>query len=68
MALLIPFGIKNIAAMVVLILAMYVERAHFPGRRFSRLTGRASILLVPLVLLDPRLAPGLLRASASMRM
>ena len=59
MALLIAFGLMNLIAMVVLAGAILVEKTWKWGPRFSRVVGAAALVVALLVVLEPRIAPGL---------
>jgi predicted metal-binding membrane protein len=59
MALLVVFGLMNLAAMIVLAGVVLVEKTGPSGRRFSRALGIATLLLAVAVIFEPRLAPGL---------
>lgn len=59
MALMIAFGLMNVAAMAVLALVISAERLWFPGRLSSRLAGSVSLAFVVLVVVSPSLAAGL---------
>ncbi|HWD51605.1 MAG TPA: DUF2182 domain-containing protein [Acidimicrobiales bacterium] len=57
-ALMIAFGVMNIAAMVVLAAVVFAERRGFAGVTFGRLLGAAALAGGPLVVLWPSLAAG----------
>jgi len=59
MALLVAFGVMNVAAMVVLAVIVLVEKANAHGQGFARLVGIAALVLAVLVIWEPALAPGL---------
>jgi predicted metal-binding membrane protein len=59
MALLVVFGLMNLAAMVVLSAVVLVEKTGRWGRPFSVALGIAALVLAVLVVFDPHLAPGL---------
>jgi len=59
MALLVAFGLMNVAAMVVLAAAVLVERTWAWGHLFSRGLGIAALGLAIVVVFVPGLAPGL---------
>jgi predicted metal-binding membrane protein len=61
-ALMITFGVMNVAAMVALGVAAYAER-FFPGPAFRRVTGLVALALAVAVAFSPSLAAGLHRAS-----
>jgi predicted metal-binding membrane protein len=58
-ALMIVFGVMNIAAMVVLAAVVFAERRWFPGITFGRLVGAAALAGGVLVVLWPSLAAGI---------
>jgi predicted metal-binding membrane protein len=60
MAILIAFGLMNLAAMLVLAAVVVVEKTGPWGCRFSQALGVAALLLAVLVIFQPHLAPGLL--------
>jgi predicted metal-binding membrane protein len=60
MAILIAFGLMNLAAMIVLAAVVVVEKTGPWGYRFSQVLGVAALLLAVLVVFQPHLAPGLL--------
>jgi predicted metal-binding membrane protein len=62
MALLIAFGLMNLAAMVLLAGIVLLEKTVPWGYRFSRVLGVVALILAVLVIFLPVLAPGL-RAS-----
>jgi|ERR1700722_1651041 len=59
MALLVAFGLMNVIAMVVLALAVLVEKTWAWGLLFTRGLGIAALALAIAVLFEPSLAPGL---------
>ena len=59
MALLVAFGLMNLAAMVALAAIVLVEKSGPWGRRFSQALGIVALLLAVLVVFVPQLAPGL---------
>jgi len=59
MALLVAFGLMNLAAMVVLTAIVLLEKTSGWGARFSRTLGVAALVLAILVIVQPGLAPGL---------
>ena len=59
MALLVAFGLMNLAAMVVLAAIVVVEKTGPWGHRFSRALGIVALVLAVLVVFQPHLAPGL---------
>jgi predicted metal-binding membrane protein len=58
-ALMIVFGVMNIAAMVVLAAVVFAERRGVPGVTFGRLVGAAALVGGVLVVLWPSLAAGI---------
>lgn len=59
MALLVAFGLMNLAAMVALASIVVVEKTAPWGYRFSRALGIAALMLALVVAFQPHLAPGL---------
>ena len=59
MALLVAFGLMNVLAMVVLAVAVLVEKTWAWGHLFSRGLGVAALLLAVAVVFEPALASGL---------
>lgn len=59
MALLIAFGLMNLAAMAVLAAMVVVEKTGPWGRRFSQALGVVALVLAVMVVFQPHLAPGL---------
>lgn len=59
MALLVAFGLMNLAAMIVLAAIVLVEKTGPWGRRFSVALGIAALVLAVIVVFQPHLAPGL---------
>jgi predicted metal-binding membrane protein len=59
MALLIAFGLMNLAAMIVLAGVVLVEKISPWGTRFSWVLGVAALVLAVVVIFEPGLAPGL---------
>jgi predicted metal-binding membrane protein len=59
MALLVAFGLMNLAAMIVLAGIVLLEKTSPWGTRFSRALGVAALVLAVLVIFQPGLAPGL---------
>lgn len=59
MALLIAFGLMNLAAMIVLAAIVLLEKTSPWGSRFSRALGVVALVLAVLVIFRPGLAPGL---------
>jgi predicted metal-binding membrane protein len=59
MALLVAFGLMNLAAMFLLAGIVLLEKTSRWGSRFSRALGVAALLLALLVVFLPGLAPGL---------
>ncbi len=64
MALLVAFGLMNLAAMIVLAAIVLVEKAGPWERRASRFFGVAALLMAVAVAFDPHLAPGLVPAAS----
>jgi predicted metal-binding membrane protein len=59
MALLIAFGLMNLAAMVALAAIVLVEKTSHWGFRFSRALGVVALVLAVVVVFEPGLASGL---------
>jgi len=59
MALLVAFGLMNLAAMIVLAAIVLMEKTSPWGARFSRALGAAALVLAVVVIVQPGLAPGL---------
>lgn len=59
MALLVAFGLMNVAAMIVLAGLVLAEKTSPRGDRLSRVLGVAALVLAVLVIFEPGLAPGL---------
>jgi predicted metal-binding membrane protein len=59
MALLVAFGLMNIAAMVALAVVVLIEKAWARGPGFARAVGVVSLAAAGLVVWAPGLAPGL---------
>jgi predicted metal-binding membrane protein len=59
MALLVAFGLMNLAAMIVLASIVLAEKTGPSARRFSQALGIAALLLAVVVIFQPHLAPGL---------
>ena len=59
MALMVAFGVMNLAAMVVLAGAIAIEKQWSHGDGFARVVGLVSLGLAVLVIFYPGLAPGL---------
>jgi predicted metal-binding membrane protein len=59
MALLVAFGLMNLAAMTVLAALVLVEKTSPWGVRCSRVLGVTALVLAVLVIFEPGLAPGL---------
>jgi len=59
MALLVAFGLMNLAAMIVLAAIVLMEKTSRWGVRFSRTLGVAALVLAVVVIFQPGLAPGL---------
>jgi predicted metal-binding membrane protein len=59
MALLVAFGLMNVAAMVGLAVVVLVEKAWARGPAFARVVGVVSLAAAALVVWMPGLAPGL---------
>lgn len=59
MALLAAFGLMNLIAMVVLAVAVLVEKTWARGPLFARGLGIAALVLAVVVVFEPGLAPGL---------
>ena len=59
MALLVAFGLMNLAGMVVLAGIVLLEKTSPWGTRVSRALGAAALLFAVLVIFQPCLAPGL---------
>ncbi len=59
MALLVAFGLMNLAAMIVLAAIVLLEKTSPWGYRFSRVLGVAALVLALMVIFQPGLAPGL---------
>jgi len=59
MALLVAFGLMNLAAMLVLAGIVLLEKTSPWGSRFSRALGVAALSFAVLVIFQPGLAPGL---------
>jgi predicted metal-binding membrane protein len=64
MALLIAFGLMNLAAMIVLAAVVVVEKTGPWGRRLSQFLGIVALALAIAVIFDPHLAPGLVPPSS----
>jgi predicted metal-binding membrane protein len=64
MALLVAFGLMNVIAMVVLAVAVLVEKTWAWGPAFARGLGIAALVLAVLVVFEPGLAPGLHHAAS----
>jgi predicted metal-binding membrane protein len=64
MALLVAFGLMNLAAMFVLAAVVLAEKAGPWERRLSQLLGVAALLLAVVVIFEPHLAPGLVPGSS----
>jgi predicted metal-binding membrane protein len=64
MALLIAFGLMNLAAMIVLAGVVVVEKTGPWGRRLSQFLGIVALALAIAVIFDPHLAPGLMTHSS----
>jgi len=64
MALLVAFGLMNLAAMIVLAAIVLVEKAGPWGHRLSQLLGVTALVLAVLVIFEPHLAPGLVPVSS----
>jgi predicted metal-binding membrane protein len=63
MALLVAFGLMNLAAMIVLAAIVLIEKTGPWGRRFSVALGITALVLAVIVVFQPHLAPGLEPAS-----
>jgi predicted metal-binding membrane protein len=63
MALLVAFGLMNLIAMVVLAVAVLIEKAWARGPLFARGLGIAALVLAIVVVFEPGLAPGLHHAA-----
>jgi predicted metal-binding membrane protein len=59
MALLVAFGLMNLAAMIVLAAVVLLEKTSPWGSRFSRALGVVALAFAVLVIFQPGLAPGL---------
>lgn len=59
MALLVAFGLMNVAAMIVIAAMVLLEKTSPWGRRFSRVLGAAALVFAVAVIFDPGLASGL---------
>jgi predicted metal-binding membrane protein len=59
MALLVAFGLMNLAAMIVLAGIVLLEKISPWGYRVSRVVGVAALALAVIVIFEPGLAPGL---------
>jgi predicted metal-binding membrane protein len=59
MALLVAFGLMNLIAMVVLAVAVLVEKTWARGPLFARGLGIAGLVLSVVVVFEPGIAPGL---------
>ena len=59
MALLVAFGLMNLAGMVVLAGIVVLEKTSPWGSRFSRALGVVALVVAVLVVFEPGLAPGL---------
>jgi predicted metal-binding membrane protein len=68
MALLVAFGLMNLAAMIVLAAVVTAEKTGPWGRRLSRLLGMTALVLAVVVVFEPHLAAGLVPASGMGRM
>ena len=68
MALLVAFGLMNLAAMIGLAAIVLLEKTGPWGRSFSAVLGVAALVLAVLVVFQPNLAPGLETGSMTTRM
>ena len=59
MALLVVFGLMNVAAMVVLAAIVLVEKTWVWGPQFGRVLGVVALALAVIVIFLPGIAPGL---------
>jgi predicted metal-binding membrane protein len=59
MALLVVFGLMNVAAMLALTAVMLVEKTWPRGPMFGRIVGGVAVALALVVIFVPRIAPGL---------
>lgn len=59
MALLVVFGLMNVAAMIVLAAVVLVEKMSAWGPQFGRALGGSALVLAVLVIFAPGIAPGL---------
>jgi predicted metal-binding membrane protein len=66
MALLLAFGLMNLLAMLLLSATIVVEKYWSRGVGFARVVGVVSIALAVVVIVHPRLAPGLHRSPVPM--
>ena len=64
MAVLVAFGLMNLAAMIVLAVIVLAEKVGPWGRSLSQLLGVAALILAVVVVFEPHLAPGLVPAPA----
>lgn len=62
MALLVAFGLMNLAAMIVLAAVVLAEKTGPWGFRLSRVLGVTALVLAVVVVFEPHLAPGLVSA------
>lgn len=66
MALLVAFGLMNLAAMIVLSAIVLIEKTWPWGANFSRALGVVALVLAILVIFLPGLAPGLQASTPAM--
>ena len=59
MALMVAFGVMNVAAMIGLALVIAVEKHWRHGERFAQAVGVVAIVWALLILIEPGAAPGL---------
>ena len=59
MAVMVAFGVMNVAAMVGLALVIAVEKHWRHGERFARVVGVVAVVWVVWIIIDPSVAPGL---------
>ncbi|MGH9086120.1 MAG: DUF2182 domain-containing protein [Acidimicrobiales bacterium] len=59
MVLMVAFGVMNLLAMAGLAVAIGIEKHWRHGRGFARAVGVAALILAFVVIVEPRVAPGL---------
>ena len=59
MAVMVAFGVMNVAAMVGLALVIAVEKHWRHGERFARVVGVVAVVWAVWIIIDPSVAPGL---------